>query len=81
MQQKETTQCGVPATWATFDGLDRSLPDTPTKSMVLAFVHDGVGYVISGRARASRFDQWQQLLHSLVRSFCVEAAPQAKHGS
>src|SRR5579871_6241799 len=35
IQQKETMQCGVQATWATFDGLDRSLPDTPTKSMIL----------------------------------------------
>jgi hypothetical protein len=81
IQQKETTQCGAPAMWATFDGVDRSLPDMPTKSMVLAFVRDGVGYVISGRARASRFDQWGKLLHSLVRSFCVEPAAQTKQGS
>lgn len=81
VQQKETIQCGVPATWATFDGVDHALPDTPTKSMILTFVRNGVGYIISGRARANRFDQWEKLLHSLVRSFAIEPEPPTKPGS
>jgi hypothetical protein len=76
VQQKATAQCGVSAIWATFDGVDHALPDMPTKSMVLTFVRNGIGYVVSGRARASRFDQWEQLLHSLVRSIGVDPEPQ-----
>jgi hypothetical protein len=81
IQQQQITQCGVPATWATFDGIDHALPDIPTKSIVMTFVRNGTGYVISGRARASRFDQWAKLLHSLVRSFAIDPPTPPKPGS
>jgi hypothetical protein len=67
--QKETTQGGIDAFWMTFTGTEMSHPDTPMKSMVLAFVKGPRGYVISARAPADRYDERERLLRCLVRSF------------
>jgi hypothetical protein len=66
---KETTQCGLKAAWMTFTGTEISHPDTPTKSMVLAFVKGPRGYVVSARAAANDFDNREKLLRCLIRSF------------
>jgi hypothetical protein len=66
---KETTQCGLKAAWMTFTGTDVSHPDTPSKSMVIAFVKGTRGYVISARTSATGFDNREQLLRCLIRSF------------
>lgn len=78
--QKETMQCGVPAVWLTFSGLDQALAGLPTRSMVLTFVKNGHGYVISGRARSSQFKQWDKVLRCLVRSFSLDTAPPTSQG-
>jgi hypothetical protein len=73
VQQKETTQCGVTAQWVTFTGLDRALPDVPVRAVVVAFVRNGEGYVISARAQEAMYDQWEKPLRCLVRSFGFDA--------
>jgi hypothetical protein len=75
IDQKETTQCGVPATWLNFQGIDPSLKDIPTRSMVMTFVKDGKGYVISGRTRASQFKERERLIRCLMRSFSFTPIP------
>lgn len=72
---KETTHGGLPAAWAEFSGLDRALAGIPTRSMVLAFVRDGRGYVISARAREAEFRAKEPLLRALVRSFAIDPRP------
>lgn len=72
--KKETEQLGIPAMWVTFQGVDHALPDVPTRSLVLSFVKDGKGYVISGRAQAGEFSQWEKTLRCLIRSFTLETA-------
>lgn len=74
VHQKPTTQGGLPAAWATFKGMDRALPGTATISMILTFVKDGRGYVISGRTSESKFAERERLLRCLVRSFALEPA-------
>lgn len=76
--QKEALQCGVPAVWLTFSGLDQALSGVPTRSMVLTFVKEGHGYIISGRARSSLFTKWDKVLRCLVRSFAVDPAAALK---
>ncbi len=72
---KDTTQCGEPAQWTFFRGMDRAQAGIPTKSMVLALVHAGRGYVISARTTLSKFDERSKLLRCLVRSFAFDSAP------
>lgn len=72
IQKKETTQLGLPAMWVTFQAVDHALPDVPTRSVVLSFVKDGKGYVISGRSQAGEFAQWEKPLRCLVRSFTLD---------
>jgi len=84
VSQKETTQDALPATWLTFKGIDRAEPDIATRSLVMALVRDGKGYVISARARAGEFDKWERLLRCLVRSFAftpkAHSAPNTPSG-
>ncbi len=72
---KETTQGGIDAAWMTFTGTEVSHPNTPSKSMVLAFVKGPRGYVISARTAAKLYDQREQLLRGLVRSFAFVDRP------
>jgi hypothetical protein len=66
---KETKQGGLKAAWMTFTGTELSHPDTPTKSMVLAFVKGPRGYVISARTSANDYASREKLLRCLIRSF------------
>lgn len=79
--QWNTTFCGQPATWMTFQGIDRAQPNTLTRSMVLAFVRGPRCYVISARTGDNQYEAKQHLLRSLVRSFALtpnRAAPKAR---
>ncbi len=78
IQEKETTHCSLPARWMTFEGVEQSHPDIRTHSIVLAFVRDGKGYVISARTYASHYDAQEPLLRNLVRSFAFVSAPSGK---
>jgi hypothetical protein len=73
--QKETTQGGITASWMTFTGTEISHPETPSKSMVLAFVKGPRGYVISGRAAANRYAEREKILRCLMRSFAFATPP------
>lgn len=75
IDQKETTQYGVQATWLNFKGVDPSLPNVPTRSMVMTFVKDGKGYVISGRMKADQFKEREKLIRCLMRSFSFTPVP------
>jgi hypothetical protein len=70
--QKETTQGGLPATWITFRGLDRALPDVPVQAYALAFIRGKRGYVISGRTKIELLPKRERLLRCLIRSFAFE---------
>ncbi len=69
VEQKRTWQGSNEATYLTFQGLDRSNPEIPIKSVVLNWIEDKVAIVVSARTRLSRFDEDVPMLRSLVRSF------------
>jgi hypothetical protein len=71
IERKATTHGGLPAEWMVFTGNDVSQPATPTKSMVLAFVKDSRGYVVSARTTSDRFADREKILRCLVRSFSI----------
>jgi hypothetical protein len=76
--QKVTTQCGLPASWMTFKGIDQALAGIPTRSMVLTMVRGDHGYVISARTREGEYATKERLLRCLVRSFTFAQSPPRK---
>lgn len=68
VQQKSTIQCGVPATWMTFRGVLHGHADDPIRSMVLVFIRNHRGFVVSARTLESQYSKRANLLHCLVRS-------------
>lgn len=72
--RKDVTHEGVPAVLTVFSGGDNTHPGTRTTSLVLAFVREGRGYVISARTQASQFAARRPLLEKLVRSFTLTPA-------
>ena len=67
---------GVPAIRFTFTGLDNSHPGVKTQTVLMAFVKDGKGYIVSARTAAARFVARQKVLETLVRSFLFSNAVQ-----
>ncbi|HLH80211.1 MAG TPA: hypothetical protein VKV29_08015 [Chthonomonas sp.] len=61
------TFCGEPAVRLVFEATDPA--GRRIESIVLAFVHDGMGYVVSGRTSDAAFDVRRLLLDKLVESF------------
>lgn len=62
---------GAPAILTTFSGMDHAHPGTRTQTLVLAFVKNGRGYVVSGRTKAKQFDIRRPALEKMVRSFTL----------
>jgi hypothetical protein len=62
---------GTPAVLTTFTGMDNSHPGTRTQTLILAFVKDGRGYIVSARTNAVRFDFRRAALEKMVRSFSL----------
>lgn len=69
MSRKNLTYQGVPAVMISFSGLDQAHPDIRTRSIVLVFVHQGRGYVISARTLAARFQARSDTMLAMVESF------------
>jgi hypothetical protein len=79
VSQAETIQENVPALLVTFTGMDQSHPGTRTESMVLIFVRNGRGYVVSARTKAANFASRRKIMEAMVRSFHFNgSAPAAK---
>jgi hypothetical protein len=57
------------ATQMTFVGDDMTHPGARTKSVVIALIRGGKGYVISVRSGASRFEARKVLLNAMLESF------------
>lgn len=70
-EQKETQQAGAPAVMTSFSGLDHAHPGTRTQTLLLAFVKNGRGYVVSARTEAKQFDVRRPMLEKMVRSFAL----------
>ena len=77
LSEEELMYEGVPATRFTFTGMDNSHPGVKTQTVLIAFVKDGKGYVVSARTAAARFPARQKVLETLVKSFLF--SNQAQH--
>ncbi len=75
LTQSDLTFEQVPATLMTFEGMDQTHPGTKTRSLVLGFVRDGLGFVISARTNASNFEARRNLLQTMLKSFMLTARP------
>jgi len=71
--ESETVYERVPANTMMFEGLDQSHPGTKTRSLVMAFVRDGLGYVISARAASSNFEARRSVLQTMLKTFTLTA--------
>jgi hypothetical protein len=70
-ERMEIQQNGAPAILTSFSGQDQSHPGTRTQTLLLAFVRNGRGYVISARTTAKEFEFRRPALEKMVRSFAV----------
>lgn len=66
---------GSPALRMEFTGLDQEHPNTKVHSVVMVMVRSGLGYVVSARTWASRFQARQPLMERLVESFSPASPP------
>jgi hypothetical protein len=79
VSQTETIHENVPALQVIFTGMDQSHPGTRTESIVLIFVRNGRGYVVSARTKATNFAARRKIMEAMVRSFHFSGgAPAAK---
>ena len=78
LSDKDMTFAEVPAVMSVFTGADTSHDGLKTQSVVLAFVKDGHGYVVSARTRASQFKARQALLEKLVCSIAFSTRSVSK---
>jgi hypothetical protein len=63
----------------TFEGIDQTHPGTKTRSLVLGFVRDGLGFVISARCASSNFEARRNLFQKMLKSFMLTAPPASRN--
>lgn len=78
ISKQDVTIDEQPAVLAEISGKDHTHSGARTHSVILVFVREGLGYVVSARTAAARYSARQPLLRNLVRSFAFLPGPAAR---
>ena len=71
VSQQPVTFHSAPAMLAIFEGRDRTHDNTPTNSLVMAFVRGERCYIVSARVKCAVFKKRRAALEKMLRSFNV----------